>query len=239
MGNDRRLFLKADTKHWQLFSFAQNEDDSSIFVGSPTFAEIDRLEIGHSASESEGPGVPEARPVAIPSRPNIGLVHIRDRDRTNDAGLVLSGDALNQTSIFGIRHLATVCISQPQVPSSELDGEPEHSVHAERLQPHTIVLWAVPSTRELLVKVSAGFNDATGEEGLTESCWGVVGLASHAVVWFSYQMKHMDAWPLHPRVCFHDGHSVPLFLDNPAGGCRLELRRPRYGLTDNLLSIHL
>ncbi len=239
MSGECRFFLTEGAEHWQLFTFVQNKNDASIYVGSPSFADIKWLTVG----------VHPAEPLRILDSPGggklslhgTGLTHVRAHDGTSEDGLVFSGNILMGAGNLGVRHMFTVLISKPEhLPQSPaFNRKSDQSVHTKALLPHVFIFWAVPATRKLTVEVSASFNAEDLESVPPESGWGTFGLALHSVVWFAYRTKHMQRWPRHPQVCFHDGYTVPMLIGTSEGGCRLEVRAPRYAFDGAALSIRV
>ena len=238
---ESRLFITAGAEHWQLFSFAQNKNDSSIYVGAPSFNEIKWLAL------DEAPGR-ERRLITLDSPGDgklslhgSGLVHVREHGGMSVSGLVFRGNALKGVDTLGVRHMFTVLISEPEhLPvSPAFNRKSDQAIQTQTLLPFVFVFWAVPGTRKLTVEVSASFSAEDLESIPPHTGWGGFGLATHWVVWFAYRTRHMQRWPRHPHASFHDGHSVPMLIGISEGGCRLELRSPQYSLEGEALSVRL
>lgn len=236
----RRIFITSGTEYYQLFTFAQNKNDYSIYVSSPDFAEIKWLHALTNKNTGQlsildSPGDGKL------SLHGSGMSAIRAHDDPQGHALVVHGSYLfsGEAKRAGVRHLFTIFITKPEhIPrSAAFNRHGDYSFKIEELKPYVLVFFAVPAIRHLTVEVMASFHADDLEQVPPDSGWGVFNLALHAIVWFGYRTKYMDKWPKHPHICYHDGYAVPIFIGKADGHCQMELRNPTYQLSGDELKI--
>jgi hypothetical protein len=220
-----------------MLSFTQRPD-GSIYISGPDLAESRWMEI----VAGDPPGL---RIVALPQAGKLsvhgsGVTHVRPADG-GEAELRLAGNYLSNEAAqaLGLRHLVTIFPTQPtRLPASVAHARlADCSILAEELKPYVLVFWAVPAVRRLTVNVTAAFHVDDLASIPPESGFGGFALRTHTVVWFAYRTKHMERWPAHSHLCFHDGFHVPMIIGTGEGASRLELRTPEYQLAGDQLRI--
>lgn len=235
--HSRRIFFTAGVEHFQMLSLSQRPD-GSIYISGPDLAESRWMEIVAG-------NPPTMRIVALPEVGKLsvhgsGVAHVR-RANGGETELRLAGNYLSNEpgQTLGLRHLVTVLPTQPtHLPASAANARlSDCSILAQELKPYVLVFWAVPATRRLTVNVTASFHVDDLESVPPESGFGGFALRTHWVVWFAYRTKHMQRWPTHSHLCFHDGFHTPILIGTGEGACRLELRRPKYSLDGDQLRI--
>jgi hypothetical protein len=237
----RRIFIKAKDRVCQLFSFIQT-DDGSIYCSSPDFADAEWLSVEFTeeglqkiASEEIGKGK-----ISFHSS---GMVAIRANDDIHGHKLIVKGNYLLNKSegVIGARHLFTIFMKEPQYKPEDSPlfnrGSDYCLETTEELKPFVLVFFAVPQ-QGITIDFQIDFhmddmvnipNDILGLHGF--------GLRYHHVFWFAYRTRHMENWPKHAIITYHDGFSFPIFIGTGIGAYRLEYRQPQYSLVDNRLTI--
>ena len=237
-----RLFLGDATNSYQIFSFAQNRKDASIYASAPELEKTRWL----TPAGLDSMGRPQLSMEVLAGIEKLslhgsGIVHLRPTGR--EAAIRIPGHYLKNSpaEALGLRHLLTAFLSQPtHVPGSlPLNRANDHVVRAETLEPYAFIFWAVPNTRAISLSVSAAFHTADLEAVPPPSGYGTIPLVFHSIFWFAYRTRHMARWPAVTHVALHDGYWVPLFVGTGEGQCRLEWRSPVLRYSDDEFRISL
>lgn len=183
------------------------------------------------------PGVPPTMQISeIPNAGKLsihgsGVSHVKALN-DGEAELRLVGNHLLDVGQkkAGVRHLITILPTKPSTESEPMSSTrlADCTIEAKELKPYVLIFWAVPGVAKLTVKVQASFHVDDLESVPPESGFGAFLLRQHNIVWFAYRTKHMQRWPAHNLLCFHDGFVAPTLIGTGEGACRLELRTPRY-----------
>jgi hypothetical protein len=237
----RRVFFAVGEQHYQLFSISQNQTDGSIYFSAPDFGEIDWLMPSVGADQvpillSHKAGAPGKL-----SLHGSGVTHVRPYESIGRSEFAIRGNALKSLdgATLGVRHLLTLFLPEPlhRPESPAMARKSDYSVRSKELHPYVMVFWAVPASKAFTVNITGSFHVDDLEEVPPNSGWGYFNMLTHAIVWFAYRTKHMSRWPRNAQACYHDGHTVPLLIGTGEGMFRLELRQPKFTLTDTELTI--
>jgi hypothetical protein len=236
----RRVFFAVGEQHYQLFSISQNQNDGSIYFSAPDFGEIDWLV--PSIGVDQVPTL-HSYNVDAPGKLSLhgsGLAHTRPYQSIGRDQFSIPGNALKSLDggTLGVRHLLTIFLPEPlhRPESPAMARKSDYSFGAKERQPYIIVLWAVPASNGLIVNISNSFH-VDDLEDAAKVGFGWFNMLTHAVVWFAYRTKNMSRWPCNAQACYHNGHTVPLFIGTGVGKLRLELRQPKLTLIANELTI--
>jgi hypothetical protein len=223
-----RLFLGDGTNTYQIFSFAQNRRDASIYISAPALDKIRWLTpAGFDALGRPQLSIEAFAGIEKLSLHGSGIVHLRAAGQ--HAAIRIPGHYLKSTpaKALGLRHLLTAFLSQPTHVASSLpfSRANDHVIKAERLEPYAFIFWAIPNTRTVTVTIKTAFH-TSDLEAVPPSGYGSIPLVFHSVFWFAYRTRHMASWPRVTHAALHDGSWVPLFVGTGEGQCRLEWRSP-------------
>lgn len=231
----RRLLVGSQSGCRRLLSIVQ-ETDASIYITNPDFAQ------SRFADFSGAPGktlqfteITEAGKLSVHGS---GIAHVRP-GAGGDVEMRLSGNFLLSRAKdgLGVRHVCTAFLTQPTLVVA--GARSTDVVLSEHESPSVFVFWAVPSTRQIDVRVDAAFHIDDLETVEFATGFGGFGLNTHSIVWFAYRTKHMTRWPANSLFAFHDGFLVPIMVGTGEGQMRIELRPARYSYKDDVLSIGL
>jgi hypothetical protein len=244
--NKCRLFITENEenfhseKHFQIFSFSQIASDGSIYVSSPSFSKVKWVTLSQNSEKPE---------VIVSDFPNkgklsihgLGQAHIKAHDSDAPPNLRVDGLFLKdeKRAILGVRHLFTALIERPEyLPgSAAFNRQNDYSIKTKTLKPTIFVFWALPRTQNLQVEFNCSFNADELESDRPDNGMGMFNLESHSILWFAYRTKNMDKWPKVSYISYHDGYSIPIFIGNDNGNCRLEFRRPNVQISEGVLKI--
>lgn len=238
----RRVFITAGAEVYKILDFTQNKTDGSIYASSPDFSEIQWLHVTKDKhigrlSVVDSPGEGKL------SLHGSGMAATRAHNDPRGHTLVVHGNYLLNLpkQKIGVRHLFTTFMTEPShVPASPaFNRESDVVFKVDQLKPYVLIFWAIPAIRHLTINVTASFHVDDLESIPPESGFGGFSLVHHSIVWFGYRTKHMHKWPKQTRVCYYDGHGVPILVGTNEGECRLEIRSPIYELSQDKLALKL
>ncbi|MFZ1702577.1 MAG: hypothetical protein WBO10_14360 [Pyrinomonadaceae bacterium] len=241
MADSARFFVTDGVESWQVLTFAQNKNDASIYVSSPSFAAIQWITVRQEREnkilfvQSDSPGDGK---LSLHGR---GQSHITAFNDPTNHFLVVDGNFLKNENTLGVKHLFTVLTSKPEyLPASAARRRRNDQViHDANFAPVVFVFWAVPAPDKLTVSVNVDFHADELETIPPESGFGSFPLYFHSVVWFAYRTKNMSRWPAQSQASYYDGYRVPLLIGTGEGECRLEMRAPRYSITETEICIQV
>jgi hypothetical protein len=246
--NKRRIFLQDESGNgYQLFSFEQVKD-GSVYCSWPEFQNTKWMSIENTSP----PKLIVVDPIAGRGKLSIhgsGRQHFTIIDTQAGHQMIKWGNNLldEKNGKIGTRHLLTIFSQKPDcIPDSPpLKRANDVILKTKEIKPFSMIFFAVPGIKKLTVEINGRFH-VDDIEIPPPSGWGAFGLRQHNIVWFYYRTKHMDEWPRHTHVCYHNGFHVPLFIamngkksETKEGECRLEIRSPTYSLAADSLSISI
>jgi len=237
----RRVFVsEKDNKYFQIFSFAQKKD-GSIYCSWPSFEETEWLVpvFGNNGLELKKTDLPKVGKLSIHGK---GMCAFRPHDESENRPLIIRGNKLfdGDSNELGTRHLFTAFLRKPEhLPDSPANNrESDYCINTSSIEPFVIVLLAIPRIpEELRVDLQFSFNTNDLKEIPFHGGFGFIELRYHNIIWIVYRTNHMEKWPKKNQVIYHDGYFVPFFVGTGFEKFRLELRKPKYNLTKNALSI--
>lgn len=228
---NRKLLITDKEFTYQICKFSQS-NDKSIFLSFPGFDKSKWFyanEEGVSLIPSPGAGKLSIH--------GSGIGHVKTSDgmetKFRVAGSPLGGDSEFQS--LGARHIATYLPQKPVIVHS--DKEESKIIEQYPLHPSVFIFYAIP------LGVGVTFNGSFDMDKYSPIP-PIIGIGSlplkyHQIFWVLYRTTNLDSWANGDVVFFNDGYLCPLFYGVGEKKIGLEIRVPKYKLTENKLEITL